>query len=144
MSTRSLTLKNGFLAWLCATPTTTLSNRVAARRTKSSWPRVSGSNVPGYTATIIGLSFELRDGGSVCSNIFFGLRPGSLAPTATTIIYRILQCSKRCRSLIRLVWHDAAQQMVMHCACFCLSHQCKACRRFERTLGFDVYQAVLR
>src|SRR5690606_22802741 len=58
MSTRSLTLKNGFLAWLCATPTTTLSNRVAARRTRTSWPRVSGSNVPGYTATIIGLSFE--------------------------------------------------------------------------------------
>ena len=39
--------KNGFLASLSATPTTTRSNTRAARRTRSSCPRVSGSNVPG-------------------------------------------------------------------------------------------------
>src|SRR5262245_35705968 len=36
-------------------PTTTLSNREDARRTKSWCPSVIGSNVPGYTALIIGL-----------------------------------------------------------------------------------------
>src|SRR3989442_15237311 len=36
-------------------PTTISSNKAAARRTRSSWPRVMGSNVPGYTALIIGL-----------------------------------------------------------------------------------------
>src|SRR5437867_7474829 len=36
-------------------PTTISSNKAAARRTRSSWPRVIGSNVPGYTALIIGL-----------------------------------------------------------------------------------------
>src|SRR5882672_1960040 len=34
-------------------PTTTLSNSAEARLTRSWWPRVIGSNVPGYTALII-------------------------------------------------------------------------------------------
>src|SRR5204863_443187 len=41
--------------WLAAIPTTTSPTSAAARRTKSSWPRVIGSNVPGYTALIIEL-----------------------------------------------------------------------------------------
>src|SRR3982074_3352123 len=36
----------------------TVSKSFAARRTRSSWPRVSGSNVPGYTALIIASPFE--------------------------------------------------------------------------------------
>src|SRR2546423_14457155 len=54
-STRSSRVKNGRFVWLAAMPTTTSSTRAAARRTRSSWPRVIGSNVPGYTALIIGL-----------------------------------------------------------------------------------------
>src|SRR5438477_12683945 len=52
---RSPKVKNGRFVWLGAMPTTTSSTRAAARRTRSSWPRVIGSNVPGYTALIIGL-----------------------------------------------------------------------------------------
>ena len=47
ISTRSAAVKNGRLVSLSATPTTTRSNSRAARRTRSSWPRVNGSKVPG-------------------------------------------------------------------------------------------------
>src|SRR5206468_3371864 len=53
--TRSSRVKNGRFVWLAAMPTTTSPRSAAARRTRSSWPRVIGSNVPGYTALIIGL-----------------------------------------------------------------------------------------
>src|SRR5258708_8751062 len=39
-------------------PTTISSNKVVARLTRSWWPRVIGSNVPGYTALIIGLPHQ--------------------------------------------------------------------------------------
>src|SRR3974390_415506 len=52
---RSSSWKNGRFASLTAIPTTTLSNSAEARRTRSWWPRVTGSNVPGYTALIIDL-----------------------------------------------------------------------------------------
>src|SRR5712664_1237795 len=52
--TRSSRVKNGRFVWLAAMPTTTSPTRAAARLTRSSWPRVIGSNVPGYTALIIG------------------------------------------------------------------------------------------
>src|SRR5438309_3504771 len=54
-STRSCSVKKGRFVWLAAIPTTTSPTSAAARRTRSSWPRVIGSNVPGYTALIIGL-----------------------------------------------------------------------------------------
>src|SRR5512134_1875042 len=50
---RSSSTKNGFFARLSATPTTSLEKSPAARRTRSSCPRVSGSKVPGYTAMTI-------------------------------------------------------------------------------------------
>src|SRR6185503_19249743 len=55
---RSSSVKNGCFALLSAIASTTLSKSVAARRTRSSWPRVSGSNVPGYTALIIASPLE--------------------------------------------------------------------------------------
>src|SRR5256885_4112619 len=54
-ATRSSRVKNGRFVWLAAMPTTTSPTSAAARRTRSSWPRVIGSNVPGYTALIIAL-----------------------------------------------------------------------------------------
>src|SRR6266853_2854514 len=56
--TRSSTVKNGFFVWLSAMPTTISSNKAAARLTRSWWPNVIGSNVPGYTALIIGLPYQ--------------------------------------------------------------------------------------
>src|SRR5512134_1662457 len=50
---RSSKTKKGFFARLSATPTTSRENSPAARRTRSSCPRVSGSKVPGYTAMTI-------------------------------------------------------------------------------------------
>src|SRR5882724_1066876 len=55
---RSSTVKNGRFAVLSAMASTSWSNSVLARRTRSSWPRVSGSNVPGYTALIIASPLE--------------------------------------------------------------------------------------
>src|SRR5215471_10970848 len=52
---RSSSWKKGRFASLTAIPTTTLSNSAEARLTRSWWPRVIGSNVPGYTALIIDL-----------------------------------------------------------------------------------------
>src|SRR6266849_7596046 len=52
--TRSSTVKNGFFVWLAAMPTTISSNKAAARLTRSWCPSVIGSNIPGYTALIIG------------------------------------------------------------------------------------------
>ena len=46
-STRSSSGSVGPLEGLCATPTTTFSNNGAARCTRSMWPLVMGSNVPG-------------------------------------------------------------------------------------------------
>src|SRR5258706_1836192 len=56
--TRSSTVKKGFFVWLSAMPTTISSNKVVARLTRSWCPRVIGSNVPGYTALIIGLPHQ--------------------------------------------------------------------------------------
>src|SRR6266853_268075 len=56
--TRSSSVKKGFFVWLSAMPTTISSNKVVARLTRSWWPRVIGSNVPGYTALIIGLPHQ--------------------------------------------------------------------------------------
>src|SRR6478672_7503597 len=53
MSTRSSRLKKGRFVRLSATATTTSSNVLAARRTRSWCPKVMGSNVPGYTALIV-------------------------------------------------------------------------------------------
>src|ERR1700704_3789574 len=39
-------------------PTTISPNKGAARLTRSWWPSVIGSNVPGYTALIIGLPYQ--------------------------------------------------------------------------------------
>src|SRR4051794_20451326 len=50
ISTRSSSVKNGRLERLSATARMTSSNILAARRTRSWWPSVIGSNVPGYTA----------------------------------------------------------------------------------------------
>ena len=47
IATRSAVVKNGRFDSLSATPTMTWSKSRAARRTRSSWPRVNGSNVPG-------------------------------------------------------------------------------------------------
>src|SRR5258706_8967791 len=58
ISTRSASGKKVRFAGLSATPMMSESNSVLARRTRSSWPRVSGSNVPGYTALIIASPFE--------------------------------------------------------------------------------------
>ena len=44
---RSAAANIGRLLSLSAMPMTTRSNSFAARRTRSSWPRVKGSNVPG-------------------------------------------------------------------------------------------------
>src|SRR5258705_13757597 len=52
---RSSSGKNGRFASLTAMPTTTLSYKTEARRTRSWCPSVIGSNVPGYTALIIDL-----------------------------------------------------------------------------------------
>ena len=46
-SMRSSRLNSVFLWWAMATATITRSNICAARRTRSSWPRVMGSKVPG-------------------------------------------------------------------------------------------------
>ena len=45
-------VKSGAFLGLAATATTTRSNNRTQRRTSSSWPRVIGSNVPGYMAPI--------------------------------------------------------------------------------------------
>src|SRR5207237_7193929 len=58
MAMRSSSVKYGFFALLSAMARMMESNSGAARRTRSSWPRVSGSNVPGYTALIIASPFE--------------------------------------------------------------------------------------
>src|SRR5207248_8967094 len=58
MVIRSSSVKNGRFAVLSAMASTSWSNSVLARRTRSSWPRVSGSNVPGYTALIIASPLE--------------------------------------------------------------------------------------
>src|SRR5436190_5082643 len=58
MAMRSSSVKNGRFALLSAMARTSVSKSVLARRTSSSWPRVSGSNVPGYTALIIASPFE--------------------------------------------------------------------------------------
>src|SRR5882672_1974049 len=50
---RSSSGKKGRFASLAAMPTTTLSYKTEARRTRSWCPSVIGSNVPGYTALII-------------------------------------------------------------------------------------------
>src|SRR6267378_8643886 len=50
---RSSSGKKGRFASLTAIPTTTLSYKTEARRTRSWCPSVIGSNVPGYTALII-------------------------------------------------------------------------------------------
>jgi hypothetical protein len=47
ISTRSASGKRGCLDGLSAIARISLSNSVAARRTRSSWPRVIGSKVPG-------------------------------------------------------------------------------------------------
>src|SRR2546423_2051615 len=56
--TRSSRVKNGRFVWLAAMPTTISSNKVVARLTRSWWPRVIGSNDPGYTALIIGFPHQ--------------------------------------------------------------------------------------
>src|SRR5688500_7428657 len=58
MAVRSSSVKNGRFALLSAIASTSVSNSVAARRTRSSMTRVSGSNVPGYTALIIASPFQ--------------------------------------------------------------------------------------
>src|SRR5438874_12401813 len=58
MAMRSSSVKYGFFALLSAMARMMESNSGAARRTRSSWPRVSGSNVPGYTALIIASPLE--------------------------------------------------------------------------------------
>src|SRR3972149_3916304 len=50
IATRSSSVKNGCLPRLSATATISSSNMPAARRTRSWWPSVIGSKVPGYTA----------------------------------------------------------------------------------------------
>ena len=47
IATRSAAENIGRFDSLSATPTMTWSNTRDARRTRSSWPRVNGSNVPG-------------------------------------------------------------------------------------------------
>jgi hypothetical protein len=47
MAKRSSKLNMVFLWCAMDTPTTTWSNKVQARRTKSKWPKVMGSKVPG-------------------------------------------------------------------------------------------------
>ncbi len=46
-ATRSSSVKSGCFATFTATATTTRSANVRARRIRSSWPRVIGSNDPG-------------------------------------------------------------------------------------------------
>src|SRR5512146_1837489 len=52
ISTRSSSAKNGCLTRLSATARMRVSNSLEARRARSSWPSVIGSNVPGYTALL--------------------------------------------------------------------------------------------
>src|SRR5205823_9872190 len=58
MAMRSSSEKNGRFALLSAIARMTPAKSVLALRTRSSWPRVSGSNVPGYTALIIASPLE--------------------------------------------------------------------------------------
>src|SRR5438105_470381 len=58
MAMRSSSEKNGRFALLSGIARMTPAKSVLARRTRSSWPRVSGSNVPGYTALIIASPLE--------------------------------------------------------------------------------------
>ena len=45
---------------LVATATTTRSNSLAARSTRSTWPLVMGSKVPGYTTVWVNTAFVLQ------------------------------------------------------------------------------------
>src|SRR5215467_13660735 len=70
---RSSSWKKGRLASLTAIPTTTWSNSAAARLTRSWWPRVMGSNVPGYTALIIDPPCQEMEMNVPCSRLLENL-----------------------------------------------------------------------
>ena len=59
-ATRVSRSKRGAFFSLVATATTTRSNSLAARSTRSTWPLVMGSKVPGYTTVWVNTAFVLQ------------------------------------------------------------------------------------
>src|SRR5690606_35198346 len=66
-STRSSSVKSGAFRGLAAIATTTGSNSLTARRSRSSWPLVIGSKVPGYIAPTFMMSRPVNRSRAHCT-----------------------------------------------------------------------------